>query len=121
LRGVRHDFSLNEKNAAADRPHDGGAGSERNGRSGAGDIGVNAMMSSFRNLTGFAAAAALAASIGIAATPAHAVVISNSPTLNALTAAGGSAIDELNGVVVEVHGVPKDNPDLDWSGPGDDE
>ncbi len=51
-------------------------------------------MSSFRTLT-VATAAALIAAIGVAASPAHAAIIHNALT------AGGSAIDDLNGVVVE--------------------
>jgi hypothetical protein len=68
-------------------------------------------MSSYRNLKGVAAAAALIATIGITAMPAHAVLISNALTSNglamnalvgnALTAEGGSAIADLNGVTVE--------------------
>jgi hypothetical protein len=74
----------------------------------------NAIIWSFCSLRGVAAAAALVATISVAATPAHAAL-----THNALTAAGASAIDDLNGVVVEAC-VPRDNPDLDWVGPGMD-
>jgi len=52
-------------------------------------------MSHFHIPMGLAAAAALAAAMGVAGTPAHA-----SLTLNALTATG-SALEDLDGVAVE--------------------
>jgi hypothetical protein len=55
---------------------------------------------SYRKLTGFAAAAALAFAIGAAGTPAHAILSVNAITSNALTPRG-SSLDELNGVAVE--------------------
>jgi hypothetical protein len=67
-------------------------------------------MSSYRNWTGFAAAAALAAAVGVAGTPAQALLnmnalVSNALTNNALSAnaltAQGSALADLNGVAVE--------------------
>ena len=52
-----------------------------------------------------AAAAALAAGIGVAEAPAHASIVSNALTVNALTinalVPDGSTIEDLNGVAVE--------------------
>jgi hypothetical protein len=68
------------------------------------------MISSFRNLKAFAATAAVVAAIGVAGTPAHAVLVSNALVSNSLThnalTAGGSAIDDLNGVAVEAVTIP---------------
>ena len=62
-------------------------------------------MSSYRSWTGFAAAAALAAAVGVAGTPAHAVLVFNAFTSNAFTSnaltAQGSSLADLNGVAVE--------------------
>jgi hypothetical protein len=75
-------------------------------------------MSSYRNLKGVAAAAAVVATIGISPMPARAAITHNALTSNALTAAsGGSAIDDLNGVVLAAE-VPIDCPDHGWVGPG---
>lgn len=82
-------------------------------------------MPSFRNLKGFAAAAALVVAVGFAGTPAWAVVSSNALAPNSLTnnslmnnsliynspmynslAAVGSAIGDLNGVAVEAVTLP---------------
>jgi hypothetical protein len=67
-------------------------------------------MSSYRKLTGFVAAAALAFAIG-AGTAAHAALTINTLTVNALTsnalAAQGSAIADLNGVAID-GGTPAD-------------
>jgi hypothetical protein len=83
------------------------------------------VMSSFRIPMNLAAGAALMAAIGVAGTPAHASITHNALTANGLTTnalttnalnmnsltfnalntnaltAGGSAIDDLNGVAVE--------------------
>jgi hypothetical protein len=68
-------------------------------------------MSSYRKLTRFAAAAALAFAIGAAVTPANAILNPNALTQNALTqnalAAQGSSLDELNGVAVEAVTAPR--------------
>lgn len=57
-----------------------------------------------------AAGAAVAAAISVAGTPVYASLTLNSLTHNALThnalAAGGSAIDDLNGVAVEAATIP---------------
>ena len=58
-------------------------------------------MPSFRNPMTFAAAAALAATIGALGTLEHAHLTSNAVAHNAL-AATGSSIDNLNGVAVKV-------------------
>jgi hypothetical protein len=63
-------------------------------------------MSSYRKLTRFAAAAALAFAIGAAVTPANAILNPNALTQNAL-AAQGSSLDELNGVAVETVTLPR--------------
>jgi hypothetical protein len=83
-------------------------------------------MSSYRNLKGFAAAAAMVATIGVAGAPAHAALTTNALTtngfaMNALVsnapAAGGSAIADLNGVSVEA--VRRDRVDGVEANPGD--
>jgi hypothetical protein len=62
-------------------------------------------MSSFSKMRGFIATAALVATLGVIAMPAHAAPVANSLSFNSLTtnalAAGGSAIGDLNGVAVE--------------------
>jgi hypothetical protein len=52
-----------------------------------------------------AAAAALAAGIGVAGTPAHAVDTLNALSVNALTA-NGSTLEDFNGVAVEAVTLP---------------
>jgi hypothetical protein len=78
-------------------------------------------MSSYRNWTGFAAAAALAAAVGVAGTPAHALIILNAFTSNGLAmnslvtnsfssnalTAQGSALADLNGVAAEAVTLPE--------------
>jgi hypothetical protein len=72
----------------------------------------NAIMLSFRKRI-VAAGAALAAAISVAGTPVYASLTLNSLTHNALVA-GGSAIDDLNGVMVEaVRRDPIDGVDPD--------
>lgn len=77
-------------------------------------------MSYFHIAMKFAAAAAFAATIGVAGTPAHASLTLNSLTLNALTVnslifnalnSSGSALEDLNGVAVEAATAPDENGD----------
>ncbi len=72
-------------------------------------------MSHFRIPMKLAAAAALAAGIGVAEAPAHASNVSNALSLNALSinalsinalAPDGSTIEDLNGVAVEAVTLP---------------
>jgi hypothetical protein len=62
-------------------------------------------MSHFHVPMKLAAAAALAAAIGLAGAPAHAALTVNALTVNALTVNAlettGSQLDQLNGVAVE--------------------
>ena len=57
-----------------------------------------------------AAAAALAAGIGVAEAPAHASIVSNALSINALSinalVPDGSTIEDLNGVAVEAVTLP---------------
>jgi hypothetical protein len=58
-----------------------------------------------------AAAAALAAAIGVAGTPAHAILVANVLIANALTFnaldANGSALEDLNGVAIDAVTLPE--------------
>jgi hypothetical protein len=64
-------------------------------------------MSHFHVPMKLAAAAALAAAIGVAGTPAHAALTVNALTFNALEATG-SALDALNGVAAGAVVLPAD-------------
>jgi hypothetical protein len=75
-------------------------------------------MSHFRIPMKLAAAAALAAAIGVAGTPARAALSVNALSVNALTV-NGSTLEDLNGVAVEAVTLP-DEADAglveDWAG-----
>jgi hypothetical protein len=77
-------------------------------------------MSYFHILMKFAAATAVAFAIGAAGAPANAALTFNALTLNALTfnalSAQSSALDDLNGVVVEAATEPEEKADNSRSG-----